>query len=263
MPARGRPTEEREMQLAKAPLLTTLQRACAASRAAVSPSEEQNRRVAEDAFLRAAVAFEAFVSDWLPRCLHRDTSQLATTTRKAAQDEIHRRYKPQWPGDQDLFRPVQEAFELYLPSVTVEVEIPERVEIAIARRLLAVQDATRSLRDVADLKAFAGRCLARKYRERLTRLTASGEATLDAVIKIRNVLAHRSKRSVQEMNQALRNPALPMSLRVHQNVTAQTVGRYLRSARDDRPRYQHFFEAIAVVAHRLAPTRGRPSLICH
>lgn len=259
--SRGRPTEEREMHLAKGPLLSALRSACAAAQAAVT-SDAQSRRIAEDAFLRAAVAFEAFVSDWLPRCVHRDTSQLGATARKTAQDEVQRRYGSGWPRDQDLFSPIREVFETSQPAVSVRVDIPDSLEIATARRVLGVQEATRSLRDTGELKVFAARILARKYRERLSRLSRAEEATLNAAIKIRNVLAHRSTRSVEEMNVALRNGNLPASLRVQQNVTSRTVGRYLRTPRSARPRYEHYFSTLADIANRLAPTRGRPTTIC-
>ena len=137
------------------------------------------------------------------------------------------------------------------------------MEIATARRVLGVQEATRSLRDTGELKEFAGRILAKKYRERLSRLSRAEEATLNAAIKIRNVLAHRSARSVEEMNVALRNGDLPTSLRVLQDVTSRTVGRYLLSTpRQGRPRYEHYFSTLADIANRLAPTRGRPTTIC-
>jgi hypothetical protein len=64
------------LSIAKLPFLDELSEACAAcDRAQTLAADHRNRQV-EDAFFRAAVALETFMSEWLVRCLSFDAAHL-------------------------------------------------------------------------------------------------------------------------------------------------------------------------------------------
>jgi hypothetical protein len=255
----GRPTKARELYLAKDPFLKALQDAChVADGAEGLPASERERQV-EDAFFRAAVALEAFLSDWIARCLHLDTSRLAARARGEAVKHIANELSGAWtPENQILARTLAD----YRPTASIRMTLPKGVAVQKARRLLGVEDTNRSFATAAEFKEWVGRYLADPKAGAASSLGAADDAVLDATIAIRNVVAHRSRRSEERLAQALRSTALPNALRVQQRVTAAGVGRYLRVERGGRPRFKHYFERLANVANTLAPYRGRPRTIC-
>jgi hypothetical protein len=111
-------------------------------------------------------------------------------------------------------------------------------------------------------KEWVGRYLADPKARATGSLNTADDAVVDATIAIRNVLAHRSKRSEERLAEALRSPTLPAALRVQQKVTATGVGRYLRAQSGGHPRFRWYFERLASIANKLAPYRGRPRTIC-
>jgi len=258
-PRRGRPTKARELYLAKDPFLKALQDAChVAARARDLPPNERERQL-EDAFFRAAVALETFLSDWVARCLHFDTSRLAARAKQEAGQHVLDELSGGWaPENQILGKTLAE----YPPVASMSMTMPESVAVQKARQLFGVADTNRSFAGAADFKELVGRFLADPKASAASSLTAADDAVLDATIAIRNVLAHRSKRSEQRLAQTLCSGKLPEQLRVQQRVTAAGVGRYLRVERGGEARFRHYFERLANVAKTLAPYRGRPRTIC-
>lgn len=134
-PARGRPTKGKELWLAKDPFLRELQTACHLAATATGPETDRTRQT-EDSFFRAAVAFEAFLSDWLARCLRFDTSKLNTAANRAAEKHVKKQLA-RWSPENGV---IARAVDKYPPTnqVTVTITIPKTVSIERARELLGV-----------------------------------------------------------------------------------------------------------------------------
>lgn len=143
-------------------------------------------------------------------------------------------------------------------QVVVVVGIPKTVSIVQARELLGVVDDNRSFLSAQNFREWAGRYLADARGRAISNLTAQDDAVFDATVAIRNVLAHRSRRSERALADAFRSAHLPPALRVQQTVTAAKVGRYLRVEQQGRARFKLYFEHLADIANTLAPYQGRP-----
>lgn len=77
------------------------------------------------------------------------------------------------------------------------------------------------------------------------------------------MIAHRSDRATEQMNDRLASKKLPLALRRGENlVRAPKVGYHLQVRRDGRPRFEIYLEELAEIAHILAPTQGRKKRIC-
>lgn len=241
------------MEMAKEPLqheLTEARRAVAAT----SPEEEGLlTRTVEDGTLRVLVAFEAFFSDWLPRCLHLDTAEL----RRKADQRVRARVQGvagDVASDVNEAAAIRMAVERFPPRVQATTTMPKRIRLSEARKIVGTDEATISLREVDHMGALVNGVLVQKYRNRLHTLSDSQKATLQAVIKIRNVIAHRSDRAVTELNKALSDPGLPQALRSQRNVTAAGLGKYLTVTTAGHPRYEHYFRALDAITTQLAPS---------
>jgi hypothetical protein len=137
--------------------------------------------------------------------------------------------------------------------------------MAEAQSVLGWGDGTYSFRNSLDVIEKASRYLSQRYSNRLVQLPAADKSLLDAVIKIRNVLAHRSQRGVSEMNVALADSHLPASIRRGSNrsVRRDGIARYLGALQQqpDVPRFHLYFEGLARIAYALAPG-GSAQPIC-
>lgn len=183
MASRGRPTERREMEMAKEPLqheLTEARRAVSAT----SPEEEGLlTRTVEDGTLRVLVAFEAFFSDWLPRCLHLDTAEL----RRKADQRVRARVQGvagDVASDVNEAAAIRMAVERFPPRVQATTTMPKRMRLSEARKIVGADEATISLRGVDHMGALVNGVLVQKYRNRFHTLSDSQQATLQAAIKI-------------------------------------------------------------------------------
>lgn len=258
-PRRGRPTKPRELWLAKDPFLKSLQDACHIAAGTADLSTTERERQVEDAFFRAAVSLETFLSDWTARCLHFDTSRLASATRDEAAAHVARQLNGDWKAENRILARTVAAYQ---PTSQVNVNLPKTIAVQKARALLGVENSNQSFVDSAQFKEWVGRYLAAPQARAVSDLNAADDAVLDATIAIRNVIAHRSKQSEGRLRTVLAGASLPSPLRVEQTVTAAGIGRYLRVERQSRPRFKRYFERLASIANTLAPYQGRPRTIC-
>jgi hypothetical protein len=134
--------------------------------------------------------------------------------------------------------------------------------MAEAQSVLGWGDGTYSFRNSQDVVEKANNCLAQRHSNRIIQLSAADKSLLDAVIKIRNVLAHRSQRGVSDMNAALIDSHLPSSLQRGSSRSVRSIARYLGAMQQDFPRFHLYFDGLAQIAYALAPG-GSTRPICN
>jgi hypothetical protein len=255
----GRPTKRKELWIAKDPFLKMLQDACHLGASSKGLTAAEQGRQLEDSFFRVAVALETFLGDWFARCMHFDTSRVAARAREEVDRHLKQQVAGGWEPEQKI---LGRTIAHYLPQLTVSVELPKAVSVTMARRLFGTETSTRSWKSAADLKEQVGRYLAHEQaRSAVAKLDAADDALLDATIAIRNVLAHRSPHSEQQLKLALSSDELNIHLRV-MTITAAGLGRYLRTERGGQPRYRGYYEGLSGIANTLAPFVGKPRKIC-
>jgi hypothetical protein len=255
---RGRPTPQRALGVAKDPFIAELVAACSTARNALDLPAQERDRIVEDAFFRAAAALEAFLSEWLVRCLSFDATAFQSTYESKAAN---------WAADQlnSGWEPSERLWKGRGRNVAVRVRIPIAMKHSLeeTRMLLGAVDDNVTIRRTGDLVRLAREYLVDPYARRPQNLGPQHSAVLDSTVAIRNVLAHRSMRATEQMNQCLRSSNLPAGLRRQQRAVSSTgVGYYLQATAADRPRFERYLESLAEIGHRLAPTRGRKKAIC-
>jgi hypothetical protein len=252
---RGRPTRHRVLLVAKIPFLDELSASCAAcDRAQSLPVAERNRQV-EDAFFRAGVALETFLSEWLIRCLTFDASHL------------HQRAEKEWAGWLKsqvgaLDGPTGRRYQAYLKRQSSALSISRRPSQIEALTLLGVGSDTVAIRGSKDLEKKAVDNLIKTYSIRAQKLTARQRAFIDATKKMRNALAHGSPGALTAMNDALKAQGLPAEVkRGKRGVTRSGIGTYLSSRPSSQRRYAIYFNELARIADALCLSAGKPRII--
>jgi hypothetical protein len=136
----------------------------------------------EDAFLRAAVGWESFRSDWHIAAINRDGTRFREDL-KVTIDRLldSRRYS---------------AFKKY-----VHIALPTHPTLNELQDLL--DPSHRNLTFEDGWRTRAERELASPYLEKVKSVNKADEQLLEAVHRIRNCLAHRSKNATDRMNEAL------------------------------------------------------------
>jgi hypothetical protein len=254
-PPRGRPTRYRVLSVAKLPFLDELTEACAACDPAQALASAERDRQVEDAFFRAAVGLEAFLSEWLTRCLSFDASHL----QQRADQEFSTWLRKQVNA---LEGPTGRRFRAYVRGHTMALAIPRRPTLTEALQLFGSAGDVVGVTGAKDLEKKARDNLTQTYAVRAMRLTARQRAVVDATKKVRNSIAHGSSTAVSAMNDALRNNSLPASLRRGSYGVARSgIGRYLSARPSDQRRYAIFFNELARAADDLCKSRGRPRAI--
>ena len=252
---RGRPTEPESLRIAREPLIAELQLACAASHAALAlPPGDRNREL-EDLFFRASASLEGFLTDWFVRCLSFDTSQFVDAFERRAENQALRDLGRWQPANRLWGRKKRK------PVVSVAIPLDNRLSQTEASAYLGWGGSTHSFRDAGELQKDATQYLALRFSNRVAQLTNGQKRVLDGVIKIRNLLAHRSARGVTEMNQALAHAQLFSGLRrgAH-SVSATGVGNYLRAVHTGQPRFHLYYEEMGKITYALAPGAPTPPI---
>jgi hypothetical protein len=218
------------------------------------PVEQRNRQV-EDAFFRAAVALETFLSEWLVRCLSFDANHLHQRAEKELANWISKQINA-------LEGPTGRRYRAYLKRHSSALSIPRRPSLTESLALLGAGDDVVAIRGSRDLERKARDSLIHTYAVRAMQLTARQCAFLDATKKIRNALAHGSSGAVSSMNEALRSASLPAGIRRGTYGVARSgIGSYLSAQPDGQRRYSFFFNELARIADALCKSRGRPRKI--
>jgi hypothetical protein len=165
------------------------------------------KEIAIDTFLRAAVSFETFRSDWHIAAINRDAAVFAKTLTKSIKGTV--------AGGRD-YRGA---------SDFVEPAIGKNPSVAVIRTIVDPLGRNVSFGKTDEWVKRAKRELAPRYVARVRALTDQDMAIITAVIATRNCISHRSSGSVREMNAALQR--LPAGLRRPVNdVSVKGIGAY-------------------------------------
>jgi hypothetical protein len=256
--ARGRPTPQQALGVAKDPFIDELIAACSTARNALGLPAQERDRVVEDAYFRAAAALETFLSEWLVRCLSFDATAFRATYASRAANWAASELNSRWEPSERLWKERGRSV-----AIAVEVPMSKKHSLQETRTLLGAVDDNLTIRSTEDLVRLARDYLVDPYARRPGNLGPQRSAVLDATVAIRNVLVHRSARATEQMNRCLRSSNLPSRLRRQQRaVSSSGVGYYLQATVAGRTRFELYLELLAEISHRLAPTRGRNKAIC-
>ncbi len=193
------------------------------------------RRVASDAFLALAVAWETFLSQWLIAAVNRDSSAAVTSLSQRLQDHATN--------------------ELRVPQTHVSTTLitKNHFTMELVRQLLDPHDNNVVLREHKDLKVFADRWLAASYRQQLSAITPYQFRPVLATRLVRNALAHQSESALKRANNELRKSTMPLALRVTTSRQLNVDGwrRYLLSITSETPRLAVYHTELAATAQLL------------
>ena len=188
----------------------------------------------ESTFLSAAVLWEGFVSDLFLAYINRDATQFAQHLQNALTEALTD--KP------------QRIFQNY-----ASVNIPQHLTKEAIVSLIDPRGSNITFRNYDDLATGANRFLVVGHRAGITGLPAADQRTIDAVIAVRNQIAHRSRQSRTSMNNALNAGALHNSgLRRGPNEISQ-IGPWLKARpQPQQPqRIELFLSRLGAIAGRL------------
>jgi hypothetical protein len=169
------------------------------------------RRVATDALLRLAVNWEAFLSDWWVSSVNRDTGPLL-----AGLDAQVRKFAETKCG---------------LSNADLSTNVITRSHFTLddVRRMLDPEGQNIVLRSRSELRKRAQSELGNPYLMKVLGISTTDWVVANLVRTMRNALAHRSRRSFDELDRVLRSGDLPAALRLttSQRLDFRGIGRYL------------------------------------
>lgn len=200
---------------------------------ALQSSDLALRKVASlDAFLRLAVGWEVFRSQWHMAAINRDSS--------AYRLDVERRFRASIRsgrfGELDPF---------------LHVVLPAQLSVATVRRLLDPLGRNISFGDNWTDRARAE--LAAIYAATVLSLSSADLRLVTACEKIRNAIVHRSPSSVDEMNTALvvLDPVVDADLARTNRVTGTGIGAYLHARPTSERRVEVWHRRLRDVAGML------------
>jgi len=193
------------------------------------------RRVASDAFLALAVAWETFLSQWLVAAVNRDSSTAVTYLSGRLRNHALE--------------------ELRVPNTHVSAALitKNHFTLALVRQLLDPHDNNVVLREHGELKQFASRWLAGDFSSRLSGISSYQFKPVLAARLVRNALAHQSESALKRANDELRKSTVPAALRVTTSRELSVDGwrRYLLSITSATPRIAVFHTELRATANLL------------
>lgn len=170
----------------------------------------QQKTLAEDVFLRFIVGWDFFLSEWFIGAITLD----ARPFRSALQQKL--------AGWQKQVRERDSRYRHFF--VTPQVTIRQRPRLADVRDLVDPSGRNVEFRSFEEFETRVRRELATQFVERVAAIRrAGGNEVVDAASAMRNVLAHRSDRSVKMMNEQLAGMPAFEELR-KPRVSSQGVG---------------------------------------
>jgi hypothetical protein len=195
-------------------------------------SMDLRKAVSLDAFVRVAVAWEVFRSDWHIAAINRDSSayRASTVARFRASTRDGR-------------------FEQLEPYV--QITWPAHLSVSTVRRLLDPRERNISFGDNWTVRAQTD--LAAAYGSKVTGLSPTDLRMTAAAERLRNAIAHRSASSIDELNSALLvlDPLVDNHLVRTTRVTAQGLAAYLHADLGGERRVQAWHRRLREVAVRL------------
>jgi hypothetical protein len=203
-------------------------------RASLGTTGEIAKRVSVDAFSRAAVAFEGFRSDWHIAAINRDSTALRAFLLSSVQAQVQGRF----------------------PALVnrVQVDLPLHPTLQDVTDLLDPLGRNVSLPDMASWKARANEHLMNPWKAKLLGLPGADEKLVDAVIAVRNLLAHESVSATDRMNTALGNLSGSTDGALKggpQRITPSGVGSYLNALTTGTARVERYHRRRDAIVEKL------------
>lgn len=204
------------------------------ARAGVSGTSHPKRHVttlSELVFLNAYVSFETFVSDLFLAYVNKD----ATVFQNSQEKRIRHLVK-------------EDLGNWYKDRVTLTRE--RSLNADTVETLLDPNGYNVTFGSAEEMKRLAGKWLAPGYRRKIFTLSNDDFLFIDCCKTIRNVIAHKSKRSLDIMNQQLKTipsgSTIDFVRRTSNDV--KTVGVFLKSNGSTQPRVVECLERLRAIA---------------
>jgi len=169
-------------------------------------------RLAEYSLLAAAVAWEGFVSDIFIAYINSDSAQFKQHLRNSFNEHLTEHDK---------------ANTVFLKYG--KLEFPLHLTKADVQSLANSSGSNITFSSFALLEARARIWLVQQHADKFARLTLPQQAVVNAVIALRNHIAHRSKRSLDAMNEATANRTLYTTGIKRQDNKFHNVGAWLKA----------------------------------
>lgn len=187
-----------------------------AGMAALGSGKDQST-LTEHSLLAAAVAWEGFLSDMFIGYINVDATRFKQHLKDAFEEHLQ---------SQEKSNRIFQAFG--------SLQFPAHLSKGQVQALANSSDNNITFRNFPELEQRAGKWLIAAHSARFEGLAGHQKALVDAVIGIRNHVAHRSKRSGEAMNRLLDVGALHMAgIRRGPN-NVNNVGAWLKAAPPNR-----------------------------
>jgi hypothetical protein len=199
-----------------------------------APNDALRKQISIDVFLRVAVGFESFRSEWHIAAINQDASKF----REAVQTSLRKSAAGAWEyrGAADL----------------VSVDLPRYPSVGAIRSIVDPLGRNVTFGDAAGWKKRSRTELVDRYADRVFALTDVRMRIIDATVSIRNCIAHRSSSALAGMNAAL--APLPTGWRRQQNaVSLAGIGAFLYASPPGRSsaRTAFFYGSLLSIAQSL------------
>ena len=169
-------------------------------------------RLAEYSLLAAAVAWEGFISDLFIAYINLDSTRFKEHLKSSLDEHLKEHSK---------------ANTVY--SKYGKLEFPMHLTKADVQALANSSGNNITFSSYLMLQERANIWLAAQHADKFSRLTEPQKAVVNAVIALRNHVAHRSKRSLDAMNEALAKGALHTTGIKRQDSNFHKVGAWLKA----------------------------------
>lgn len=201
-------------------------------------SESDKSFLAKSAFLSAAVLWEGFVSDLFVAYINRDSSMFVNHLNNA----IH--------GSSNLTDKQRLIVNKYS-----KISFPAHLNRSSIIELIDGKGNNISFASFKALEDTSKKWLIQQDSRRIASASAQLRAVYDAILSIRNFIAHNSERSHKAMNQALSGgPIHPLGLTRPTN-SVNKVGSYLKSkpinVNGNQSRLEIFFDGMRSLAQHI------------
>lgn len=198
----------------------------------VFPNDKDQSTLTEHSLLAAAVAWEGFVSDLFIAYINGDASRF----KQHLEDSFDVHVKAQ----EKVNRVFQKFGRLDIPDHLSKVDV----------QLLANSTGNNiTFPNFAELEQRASTWLITVHYERFKNLSKPQKALVNAVIGLRNHVAHRSQRSLDAMNELLAKGALHSVGIKRMNNKFHNVGAWLKAipVKRDESRIETIIQALATI----------------
>lgn len=176
-------------------------------------ADKDRSMLTEHSLLAAAVAWEGFVSDIFIAYINRDATRFKQHLKTSFAEHIKTADRPKLVFDKFVR-------EITFPAHFTKAEVTELTD-SIGNNV--------TFPSFSELEKRASNWLVAEHASKFSKLTAQQKAVVNSVIALRNHIAHRSKRSLDAMNEALARGVLHPTGIKRLNNSISNVGAWLKA----------------------------------